>query len=123
MVKTQDDLRFMTHQRWVFSQFALLERLSAKRFTVLSGPFSLSWNGIGSFGTNRFRRDFDPANEQGWMMARYYYDLTNGRGFLRDDEGAELEGPDQVRGEVSRMIRGTARDETALRKHRPYFGQ
>ncbi len=44
-------------------------------------------------------------------MARFFFDLTNGHGFQRDNEGVELEGPDQVRGEVSRILTDIARDE------------
>ncbi|MBW6425200.1 hypothetical protein KX729_27575 [Rhizobium sp. XQZ8] len=44
-------------------------------------------------------------------MARFFFDVINGHGLHRDNDGVELEGPDQVRGEVSRILTEIARDE------------
>lgn len=44
-------------------------------------------------------------------MARYYFDIINGEGSLRDDEGLDLSSTDAVRAEVAKIALEMARDE------------
>lgn len=44
-------------------------------------------------------------------MARYYFDIINGEGSLRDDEGLDLSSTDAVRAEVAKIALKMARDE------------
>ena len=44
-------------------------------------------------------------------MSRFYFDLHNGDGATRDDEGVDLASRDLVSSEVSRILTDVARDE------------
>lgn len=44
-------------------------------------------------------------------MARYFFDLINGHGLERDDEGIELSSSDKVREHVARILTDIAREE------------
>lgn len=44
-------------------------------------------------------------------MARYYFDVTNGNGLERDEDGQELQSLDQVRREAGRILSDIAKDE------------
>jgi len=44
-------------------------------------------------------------------MARYYFDVINGEGPMRDDEGMDLANADAVRAEVAKIAIAVARDE------------
>lgn len=44
-------------------------------------------------------------------MARYYFDIINGSGLMRDDEGKDLPHSDAVREEVARIAFGFGQDE------------
>ena len=37
-------------------------------------------------------------------MARYFFELRNGARIIGDDDGTELEGPDEVRGQVMQAL-------------------
>ncbi len=42
------------------------------------------------------------------LVPRYFFDLTNGSGLVRDDEGAELDDPAQAREAAIRSARDVA---------------
>ncbi|CAN7345523.1 hypothetical protein LJR104_001851 [Neorhizobium sp. LjRoot104] len=44
-------------------------------------------------------------------MARYFFDLSNGDGPVRDNEGQEISTREQISREVSRILADIARDE------------
>lgn len=44
-------------------------------------------------------------------MARYYFDLLNGGGLVRDEVGQEIPTPDGIRQEVGRVLADIAREE------------
>ncbi|MDE3854850.1 DUF6894 family protein [Sinorhizobium meliloti] len=44
-------------------------------------------------------------------MPRYFFDVINGEGPMRDDEGVELPDPDAVRREAAKIVTDLARDE------------
>jgi hypothetical protein len=44
-------------------------------------------------------------------MPRYFFDVINGEGPMRDDEGVDLPDQDAVRREVAMIVTGLARDE------------
>lgn len=44
-------------------------------------------------------------------MSRYYFDLHNGDGPLKDEEGLELETRESVNRQVARILADLARDE------------
>jgi len=44
-------------------------------------------------------------------MPRYFFDVINGEGPMRDDEGVELADLDAVRSEVAKIVTDLARDE------------
>ncbi len=44
-------------------------------------------------------------------MARYYFDVTNGDGLERDDEGQELRSLDDVQREAGKILSDIAKDE------------
>jgi hypothetical protein len=44
-------------------------------------------------------------------MPRYFFDLINGEGPMRDDEGVELPDSDAVRREAAKIVTDIARDE------------
>jgi hypothetical protein len=45
------------------------------------------------------------------LMARYYFDVTQGGGTVRDEEGLDLPSSDAVRIVISRVILDIAREE------------
>jgi hypothetical protein len=49
-------------------------------------------------------------------MTRYYFDLINGDGLVRDDVGVELPSSDRVSREVSRILTGIADEEMPARE-------
>ena len=44
-------------------------------------------------------------------MPRYFFDVVNGQGPMRDEEGVVLPDPDAVRREVAMIVTDLARDE------------
>lgn len=50
-------------------------------------------------------------------MARYYFDVTNGNGLERDDDGQELQSLDQVRREAGRILSDIAKDEIPVSRN------
>jgi hypothetical protein len=44
-------------------------------------------------------------------MPKYFFDVINGEGPMRDDEGVDLPDQDAVRREVAMIVTGLARDE------------
>ncbi|MBW6425237.1 hypothetical protein KX729_27790 [Rhizobium sp. XQZ8] len=44
-------------------------------------------------------------------MPRYFFDIVNGQGPMRDDEGVELLDPETVRKVAARIVSDLARDE------------
>jgi len=46
-------------------------------------------------------------------MAKYFFDVVNGEGPMRDDEGIDLPNADAVRAEVARIAIDIAKDEIA----------
>jgi hypothetical protein len=46
-------------------------------------------------------------------MPKYFFDVVNGEGWIRDDEGIELPNSDAMRAEVARIAIDVAKDEIA----------
>ena len=53
----------------------------------------------------------DETFQWGEQMARYFFDLHNGDGPIRDDAGTELASRDEVLKEMARILVDIARDE------------
>ena len=53
----------------------------------------------------------DEIFQRGKQMARYFFDLHNGDGPIRDDAGTELASRDEVLKEMARILVDVARDE------------
>jgi hypothetical protein len=45
------------------------------------------------------------------MMARFFFDVADGKGFVRDDVGLEMQGDDLVRTEAIDALADVAREE------------